>query len=299
MALEFHNALKAHAKSFPEKAAIIDGETTVSYAELLEKAEKFAGGLDSLNPGPKSKMAILSVNQNEFLIALLGSFIKGIPVVPINFLLGPDDLVHIVQEAEIDILLVDRFFVVPGSEKFFSLFPHKITVGEIEDPKLIGEGSQKFEDFIANGNREAGCKRHKREAGIPDVILYTSGTTAKPKGVMLDESQFYANTTGILANAPFSEEDKAIMALPLFHSFGNIIALVFIRIGGSIILIRQFAPKAILANITDHKATILPLVPTIYSFLLDVYARGGIRCIDFEILRIRWRGSSNCPSAYG
>ena len=82
MALEFHNALKAHAKNFPDKAAIIDGETTVSYGELLEKAEKFAGGLDSLNLGPKSKMAILSVNQNEFLIALLGSFIKGIPVVP-------------------------------------------------------------------------------------------------------------------------------------------------------------------------------------------------------------------------
>jgi long-chain acyl-CoA synthetase len=294
MALEFHNALKAHAKNFPDKAAIIDGETTISYGELLEKAEKFAGGLDSLNPGPKSKMAILSVNQNEFLIALLGCFIKGIPVVPINFLFGPDHLVHIVQEAEIDILMVDKFFVVPGSEKFFSLFPHKVTVGSMEDPKLIGEGAQDFEDFIANGNREAGCKRHVREEGIPDVILYTSGTTAKPKGVMLDESQFNANITGILGNAPFSEEDRAIMALPLFHSFGNIIALLFIRIGGSIILIRQFAPKAILANITEHKATILPLVPTIYSFLLDVYARGGY---DVSTLRYCVSGGAALPTA--
>ena len=48
MALEFHNALKEHAKNFPNKAAIIDGESSISYGELLEKAEKFAGGLDSL-----------------------------------------------------------------------------------------------------------------------------------------------------------------------------------------------------------------------------------------------------------
>ena len=111
---------------------------------------------------------------------------------------------------------------------------------------------------------------------------------------MLDESQFYANTAGILANAPFSAEDKAIMALPLFHSFGNIIALVFIRIGGTIILIRQFAPKAILANITEHKATILPLVPTIYSFLLDAYAKGGY---DVSSLKYCISGGAALPTA--
>ena len=68
MALEFYNALKAHAENFSDKTAIIDGETILSYGELLQNTEKFAGALDTLNPGPKSKLAILSVNQNEFII---------------------------------------------------------------------------------------------------------------------------------------------------------------------------------------------------------------------------------------
>ncbi len=294
MALEFYKALKTHADNSPDKAAIIDGESSLSYRGLLEQTEKFAGALDSLDPGPKSKIGILSVNQKEFIVALLGSFLKGIPVIPINFLLQPEDLVYIVQEAEIDILVVDKFFVLPASEQFFKLFKNKIAIGSVSEPELLGDGSQGFDDCVAPGDRKAGHKRHEREAGIPDAILYTSGTTAKPKGVMLDESQFYANTTGILANAPFKIDDKAIMALPLFHSFGNIIALVFIRIGGTVILIRQFAPKAILANITEHKATILPLVPTIYSFLLDVYARGGY---DVSTLRYCVSGGAALPTA--
>lgn len=295
MALEFYKALKTHAENFPDKAAIIEGESSMSYAELLERVEKFAGALDSLSPGPKSKIGILTVNQKEFIIAFLGSFLKGIPVIPINFLLRPEDLAHIVQEAEIDTLIVDKMFVTPGMEGFFKLFKNKITVGEVGEPEILGEGSRGFDSFVAKGDRQSASKRHERDAGIPDVILYTSGTTAKPKGVMLDESQFYANTTGILMNAPFKTEDRAIMALPLFHSFGNIIALLFIRIGGTIILIRQFAPKTILANITDHKATILPLVPTIYSFLLDAYARGG--GYDVSTLRCCVSGGAALPTA--
>ena len=149
MSLEFYEALKAHAKNTPDKAAIIDGETSMSYGELLQKAEKFAGALDSLDPGPKSKIAILSVNQKEFIIALLGSFLKGLPVIPINFLLGPEDLVHIVREAEIDTLLVDKFFVIPGSEQFFKLFKNKIAVGAVDNPELLGEGSLGFDEFVA------------------------------------------------------------------------------------------------------------------------------------------------------
>ena len=106
------------------------------------------------------------------------------------------------------------------------------------------------------------------------MILYTSGTTAKPKGVMLDESQFAANCRDSLVHIPITSADKIIVALPLFHSFGNIMALIVFMKGGTLILLKQFAPKSILQNITDHKATILPLVPTIYSFLVDLNASG-------------------------
>ncbi len=294
MSLEFYKELQSHAQNFPDKDAIIEGDSSTAYAELLEQVERFAGGLDSLGLGPKSKVGILCLNQKENLIALLGCFLKGVTVIPLNFLLSPEDLVYIVRDAEVDVLVVDAMFVVEPSAKFFSLFKHKIFIGNAADPKILGEGALPFEQFISEADREAGKNRHERETGIPDVILYTSGTTARPKGVILNESQFYENVTGVLVNAAFKAEDRAIMALPLFHSFGNIIALVFIKTGGTLIFIRQFAPKSILENITKHKATILPVVPTIYSFLLDIYARGGY---DVSSLRYCISGGAALPAA--
>ena len=82
--------------------------------------------------------------------------------------------------------------------------------------------------------------------------MYTSGTTAKPKGVMLDESQFAANSRASLIHIPITSDDLVIVALPLFHSFGNIMALMVFMVGGTLILLKQFAPKSILLSIEDH-----------------------------------------------
>ena len=186
----------------------------------------------------------------------------------------PEDLAFITKDAFIDILIIDSAFVKPEIIPFFNFFPNKILIGSTE-PNQVGEGTQRFEDFLKCGTKENAFVKHKRETGIPDVILYTSGTTAKPKGVMLNEDQFDENCTGFLEHLNITPDDSAIVALPLFHSFGNIMALVFCRVGATLILLKQFQPKSILASIAMHKATFLPLVPTIYSFLLDLYARGG------------------------
>ncbi|SVD36712.1 uncharacterized protein METZ01_LOCUS389566, partial [marine metagenome] len=125
--------------------------------------------------------------------------------------------------------------------------------------------------------------RYQRVKSIPDVILYTSGTTAKPKGVMLNESQFAANSRDSLTHIPITSGDRVIVALPLFHSFGNIMALMVFMVGGTLILLKQFAPKSILQSIVNHQATILPLVPTIYSFLVDLYSRG-----DYNVSSLKY-----------
>ena len=84
------------------------------------------------------------------------------------------------------------------------------------------------------------------------------------------------------------------MALPLFHSFGNMIALLILRVGGTLILLPQFQPKAILTTIDRHQATVLPLVPTIYSFLVQLVARG-----EYNISSLRYciSGGAALPHA--
>jgi len=291
--MAFYKYLKSHAERQPDSAAIIEGDCTVSYGELCEQVESFAAALSELPLNTKSKIGLLCLNQKEYLVAYFGALLKGLPVIPFNFLLKPEDLAFITQDAGIDTLIVDSAFVKPEVSPFFKFFPNKILVGPA-DIDQVGEGTLRFEDFLKSGKKGNAFIKHKREPGIPDVILYTSGTTAKPKGVMLNEDQFDENCTGFLEHLHITSEDIAIVALPLFHSFGNIMALVFFRVGATLILLKQFQPKSILASISTHKATFLPLVPTIYSFLVDLYARGGY---DVSSLRTCISGGAALPKA--
>ncbi len=294
MALEFYQFIKTHAEAQPDHPAIIDGETTVMYAQLLDQVERFAGGLDSLALKPDSKLGLLCLNQKEYLIALLGALLKGLPVVPYNFMLTPEDLIYITQDAGVDHLVVNPAFIKPETAPFFSKFKVRITTSPAPDLGLPVEGTIPFDDFLQSAQPDKAQSRHSRTEGIPDVIMYTSGTTAKPKGVILNESMFDANSKGVEVHLPLQREDRAIMALPLFHSFGNMIALLILRVGGTLILLPQFQPKAILSIIDRHQATVLPLVPTIYSFLVQLVARGEY---NLSSLRYCISGGAALPHA--
>lgn len=294
MACEFYQFIKTHAQKQPDHPAIIDGETTITYAELVEQVERFAGGLDSLSLTPDSKLGLLCLNQKEYLIAFLGSLLKGVPVVPYNFMLTPEDLVYITQNAGVDHLVINPAFIKPETVPFFSKFKTRITTTPAPDSGLPAEGTLPFDQFLKTAEPGKAQPRHSRSEGIPDVIMYTSGTTARPKGVMLTESMFAANSRGVETYLPFQPEDRAIMALPLFHSFGNMIALLLLRVGGTLILIHQFQPKTILSSIGKFQATVLPLVPTIYSFLVQLVTRG-----DYDVSSLRYciSGGAALPHA--
>ena len=250
MAIEFYNLIKNHAENTPDHPAIIDDETIITYRQLLEQVEGFAGGLTTLELNLNSKLGLLCLNQKEYLVALVGAFLKGLTVIPFNFLLTPEDLIYISQDADIDTIVADSAFIKPEIIPFIQSFKNKILVGGTDSVE-IDNNTIAYESFIKDNLRSNAGPRHTRGDSIPDMIMYTSGTTAKPKGVMLDESQFAANSRDSLVHIPISADDRIIVALPLFHSFGNIMALMVFMAGGTLILLKQFAPKLILQSITN------------------------------------------------
>ena len=292
MALNFYNLIKNHAQQTPDHPAIIDGESIFTYKQLLKQIELFSGGLINLHLNSESKLGLLCLNQKEYLVALMGAFLKGITVIPYNFLLQPEDLIYITKDADIDSIVVDSVFIKPETISFLQTFKNIIVVGPT-NPIKIGNNALSYETFLANADCTKAKVQHDKLDSIPDIILYTSGTTAKPKGVMLDESQFFANSQDTLTHIPITRDDRVIVALPLFHSFGNIMAMMVFMTGGTLILLKQFAPKSILYNIEERKATILPLVPTIYSFLIDLYARG-----DYDVSSLNYCISGGAALPY-
>ena len=291
--MSFYQYLKEYAEKDPNHLAIIEGEISLNYGDFVSQIEQFASALSKLELNSNSKIGLLCLNQKEYLVAYFAALLKGVTVIPFNFMLKPEDLIYITQDAGIDTLIVDSVFVKPETTPFFKFFLNKIIIGPA-NPKQVGKETLNWSEFMAIGHPGDSPKKHKREKDLPDVILYTSGTTAKPKGVMLEENQFDANCTGFLEHLHFTPEDKVIVALPLFHSFGNIMALALLRSGATLILLKQFQPKTILESISRHKATILPLVPTIYSFLVQLYARGSY---DVSSLRYCISGGASLPEA--
>ena len=287
----FHERLKKNAIEYPDKLALIDGETVLTYSQLMEQSGRFARGLSSLHLTPTSKLGVLCLNQQENLIGLLGGFLSGVPVVPINPLLLPEDLEFVVKDARLDVLLINGMFVKSEILGFIQLFKKVI----VTSPCLFTLKNPNMESFEKFMNESPPFdKGWEREKGTPDVLLYTSGTTALPKGVPLSEEQFYINTGVFLDHLKLTPDDRCIVALPMFHSFGNIMVLTILRIGGTLIFLQQFQPKTILAKIEEHKATVLPLVPTIYAFLVELIERGGF---DVSSLRLCISGGASLPES--
>ena len=139
MSLEFYNFIKKHSENSPNHPAIIDGKTTITYGQLLEQAECFAGGLTNLKLNAQSKLGLLCLNQKEYLVALMGAFLKGLTVVPYNFLLTPEDMIYITNDATIDTVIVDSVFIKPETIPFIQSFKNKILVGDIDSLSLSGD----------------------------------------------------------------------------------------------------------------------------------------------------------------
>ena len=146
--MSFYKYLKEHAEKDPSHLAIIDGDTSLSYGEFVSQIECFASATSKLKLNGNSKIGLLCLNQKEYLIVFFAALLKGIPVIPFNFLLKPEDLIYIRQDAGIDTLVVDSTFVKPETATFFKLFDNKIFIGSA-DPKQVGEGALNWEEFIA------------------------------------------------------------------------------------------------------------------------------------------------------
>ncbi|QPJ65361.1 MAG: AMP-binding protein [Candidatus Nitrohelix vancouverensis] len=284
--------INAVATEDPDRIALIDGDRSITYQEFRQDILNFCQALKKLNLNAESKLGILCVNQSEFLVGHIAALTLGLPLVPLNAMMTPETLFYIAKDSGINILLVDGVFIRAETKPFLDLFEHKILAGAPPE-EIAVPNSQTYSAFLDSGKGlQEPPPRLERRDGVPDVIMYTSGTTARPKGVMLNEDQFETNAEGVLQHLTFTKQDRVIVALPLFHSFGNMMAWVVLKAGGTLILIRQFAPKSILAQIAEHRATILPLAPTIYSFLVELYERGGY---DVSSLRYCISGGAALP----
>ncbi|QQZ08274.1 fatty acid--CoA ligase family protein [Heyndrickxia vini] len=290
--------LKHTAKENAEKTAYFFMDQPVSYAEFDGAVTKFASGLAQLGVQKGDHIALLLGNSPHFVIALYGAMRLGATVIPINPIYTPDEIGYIVTNGDVK-AIVALDLLVPLAEKMGSLLPkvENYIICESDPTKKMefpaNTKMKSFSSVVSSGRIEfEGPELLEDDVA---VILYTSGTTGRPKGAMLTHKNLYSNAKDIGDYLKMNSDDTVITTLPMFHVFSlSVVVNAPLISGSTIIIVPKFSPKDIFRLIKKYQATVFAGVPTMYNFLYQ-YPEGNPS--DFSSLRLCISGGSSLPVA--
>lgn len=249
------------AKGRPRHPALLFEGRSFSYAELDRLTDRFASLLGSLDVGQGQVVAIFLESSPELLISVLGSLKAGVVPNIVNAMLGPEEVRHIVADSEALLLVTDP-------DRWLALKPVRDGLG-IRQTLITGArpdtDARAFEDALAVApDHFSSLDLH------PDTLaclLYTSGTTGYPKGVMLSHRNILDNAVQF-AQIHYRADDRLLIAAPLFHCWGLINGFLgILSVGATALIIRRFRTEPLLDLIEAARPTQLMGVPTMINYL--------------------------------
>jgi long-chain acyl-CoA synthetase len=285
MALNLGTILADSARERPEHPAILHGHRVLSYAELDRAARGVATSLRERGLGAGDRVALLAPNVPEFTIAYFGILYAGATVVPLNVLLTAPEVAYHLEDSQAALLIAHPLFAAPAREGAATArVPVVWAGGDVPGQENLATLAEARPLYGLAPTREDDTA----------VILYTSGTTGKPKGAELTHSNLTLNCTVVLSRLlPADQSDVALATLPLFHSFGQtVIQNGSIARGGTFTLLPRFAPADAFDLIQRDRVTIFAGVPTMYFALL--HHPGGEK-YDLSSLRFCLTGGAPMP----
>ncbi len=270
--------------------AVVDGETRWSWAELHEQAGRFAAALAASGVERGDRVSIWCFNCGEWIQAVLGIWQAGAVLVPVNTRFKGTEAADILRRSRVkalvtvtDFLDTDYVAMLDGAD-----LPDLETVVVARGPAR--EGTVGWDDFLARGT----------EVPAPDLgpddpsdILFTSGTTGVPKGVVMTHGRTLGVATDWAAMTGIGPDDRYLMVNPYFHMFGLKAGILACVASGATMLPQPvFDVDTVLRRVADEQVTVLPGAPTIYQAILDHPDRDAH---DLSSLRIAVTGAADIP----
>ncbi|RCX09693.1 AMP-binding protein [Extensimonas vulgaris] len=262
--------LRRSAARDPHKTVFVLGKQRMSYGEFNDQVTRCANALLAQGLTRGDRVATLCNNSLEFLIAMFGIHRAGLIWVPINTGLGLEDVRYILEHSEARFVLVDAaLFARPELRDLLQAQPGRGWV-------LEGEGSGSFSAFApaiaAQSAIETEVELHDRDVA---QIMYTSGTTGRPKGVMQSHLSVVMAAMNNAIEFGLWRDAVNIAVLPLFHCAQHTLMCGVLAAGGTVIVMRAFDPGAVLDAIENERVTFLIGLPLMHQAILDHPSRPG------------------------
>ncbi|HYN86090.1 MAG TPA: long-chain fatty acid--CoA ligase [Pyrinomonadaceae bacterium] len=281
--------LETRAARTPDKLFLIseaDGRA-YTYREFDRAVSRAANMLAGFGVGRGDVVSLLLPNGAEYVAAYFACFRLGALAGPVNSLLKPEEMAYVVGNSGAKVLLYHTEFEAQALELFESLGE---TVTPVRFDRLETAAGHFSEDHAAFGATHV-------ESDDEAIIIYTSGTTGKPKGCLLTHANLFANARQIAEWMGFTEDDRLLTVMPLFHMNAvTVTTMTALYAGGSTVVSPRFSASRFWKIISDHGVTSFGSVATMLSMLLAKYPDGVPEEFKIERLRFAMCGSAPVPA---
>lgn len=285
--LSLGELLSRNARKFPHKEALVVGEKRLSYRRLDERVNKLANAMKTLGIKKGDKVATYLKNGLEIIEVYFAAAKIGAVAVPINFRLAPGEIAFILNDSESRLLFLDREF-------WSNIEIIKDQMGNVEKYILVAgppaDEYVDYEDFLGAG--EQANPKLPVDEDDDAFILYTAGTTGRPKGALLSHKNIFIDAMTMALEHHHSFEDRHLCVPPLFHSAALCAMVIHMIVIGTTIVMRDFDPLELLKMIEKERITFVFLVPSMWIFLLNL---PELEKYDTSSLRIASTGGAVMP----
>ncbi len=247
------------------RVALIEEERQWTFGELSDEINRTAATIRQKVQG--TTVGILLLNSQKYVVTLLAVWKAGKTAVPLNYLLPPADIGFIIRDSGMSALISSQFFA-QSLAAVRPLFGDRGVILMADDP-----------DFMAATTADLPAARQE-----PALILYTSGTTGRPKGVLLTHDNLAANVASCQRAGEFDHRDSFLCLLPFFHTYaitGTILLPLYT--GCKMVLVDRFVPAKVLKLIEDHKVSVFLAIPSMYRVLAMTEGPFDVSSVRFPI----------------
>lgn len=278
---EFGMIPALNARRTPDRAAVIDDDGEITFAELDHAAHAVANGLLAMGVKGGDGVAILARNHRWFLIALYGAARVGARIIMLNSEFSGPQVKEVSEREGAKLIIYDDEYsnAVAKAEPPLGRLRALGKNPDKEEPS--GSTDETLADVIARSTGRPAPKATKHSS----VIILTSGTTGTPKGANRSTPPTLAPIGGVLSHVPFKANEVTSLPAPMFHALGFLHATIAMMLGTTLVLRRRFKPATVLEDVEKHKVTGMVVVPVMLSRLLDAL-EGMENKPDLSSLRI-------------
>ena len=264
--LQTFDFLLRASRLYGESTAIVDGPDRYTYSEFLERSLRLNASLQSIGLRPNDVVSVISYNTHHMLEAYYGTLKSGMVINPVNFRYSQSDILYMLDYMKSKALIVHQDFlpVVNALRDELPSIRHVVVIEPKDDAPagplydyetLIARGDPKFEEPTVDEDAVA-------------EVLFTSGTTKRPKAVGLTQRNLYLNALYTIIAYGLSDEDSLLHTVPLFHANGGGTPQTITAVGAKHVMLRKVVAEEMLRLIDQESVTIFVAVPTVIDRML-------------------------------